>query len=62
MFKQEEEDMIVKHATIKDYWVELLWPDEEDYCYGPNLCHDHSIIDIGDDYERQSRYELNKTE
>lgn len=61
MFRKDREDMIVKHATIKGYWVEILWPEENDYCFDPNLCHDHSIIDIGDDYERVERYERNKT-
>jgi len=53
MFRQERVDIFVPHRTIPNFFVELLYFDEE-------AQEAYEFIDVGDDLERIERYEKNK--
>lgn len=57
LFKRNKEHTIVNHHTEPGLLVDLYWPEEDEYYFDNSLCHDYSIMDIGDDEERIERYE-----
>jgi hypothetical protein len=49
LFKHHKEYTIVNHRTLHGVVVELFWPGEDEYYFDPSLCHDYSVVNLGDD-------------